>query len=317
MKPGLPTMSNALRRERGMTLVELMISLVISSLIVIASAAFLLGSSRTSATQDAAGQLQDNARYITELMTRNIQQAGFQNYVYGSAGAEKRREIAPPVDGEPDIRGWENSAAGTSTDHGSHDRSTNRVNNSDTLVLRFQGMSSTVTTVTGTTSVTNYVVDGSMIDCRGQPVAQTDGSTDRAYSIFEIRRASSTAEPELRCKYLGTSGTFVSEVIARGVETLQVMFGLDTDGNSVADSWKTAKQTDLANAWSKVTSVRVGLVIRSPSPVAVGAAGGSFKPLGDPFTGSSTDDPGGTLTVSDDGRLRRVVTFTVNVRNVL
>lgn len=312
--------------QRGMTLVELLVSLAVSSLIVIAAAAFLLGSTQTRNTQDAAGELQDTARYVADLMTRNIQQAGFQNYSVDPNGNRLRRETTVYADGEPDLRGWNNSAAGADIDHGSHDRSTNRVNNSDTIVVRFQGFSST--TPVGTTTATVRVADGSIIDCRGNPQAEVDGSNDRAYSIFEIRQ-STGAEPELRCKYKNSSGTFVSEVIARGVESLQALYGVDSDCDTYPDTWLTAKQVDAAgpytcvtpwtsiSAWQQVRSIRVGLILRSASRVTAGAAGGTFTPLGANFTGSSTTDPGATITISDDGRLRRLVTFTVNLRNSL
>lgn len=308
-----------------MTLVELMVSLVISSLIVIAAAAFLLGSSRTRDTQDAAGELQDTARFVTEIITRNIQQAGFQNHIDGSQGSIVRRE-GNKFDAsiqEPDVRGWNNSAAGSDLDHGSHDRSTNRVNNSDTLVLRFQGLSTMVSTGTGTATVTGMQADGSMIDCRGQPVGLDDASAvtnaDIASSVFEIRQ-STGAEPELRCKYKNSSGNWVSEVIARGVEVLQVMYGLDTNGDFVPDLWQNAQQVDVAANqadWRKVRAIRVGMVLRSSARAGLIGGAITYQPLGAQFSQSTTTDPGSSFTAADDGRLRKVVTFTVNVRNDL
>lgn len=144
--------------QQGLSLIELMVALVISLVIVIAASAFFLGSSRWRDTQDAVSLLQDNARFATEVITRSIQQAGYQNYIWSSVGVCSRREVSAPSDDEPDIRGYNNSAAGTSIDNGTHDRSTNRINNSDTLVARFQGSSN----ASG--------ADGSMIDCLGRPL---------------------------------------------------------------------------------------------------------------------------------------------------
>ena len=294
--------------QAGFTIVELLVSLVISSLIVLASAAFFVSSSRSRDTQDAAGLLQDNARFLTEVLTKNIQQAGYQNYIYGTLGATGRREVLTPVDGQPDVRGYNNTAAGSSDmlDNGAHDRSTNRVNNSDTLILRFQGSGSPA--------------DGSMVDCLGRPQSAPTTPGDRIYSVFEVRSGASTGnEPELRCKYynFGTGATSI-EPIVRGVETFQVMYGVDTNGDTFVDSWLNAKQVDLAGQWILVKSVRVGFVLRTPDRVTVGSPAGTYTPLGANFTQNTTTDPGSQLVVSsDDGRLRQVVTFTVNLRNQL
>jgi Tfp pilus assembly protein PilW len=83
--------------QRGLSLVELLVALAISMIIVIAAATFFLTSGRSRDTQEAASLLQDNARFATDLITRNIQQAGYQNYIWDSAGAGFRREVAPPV----------------------------------------------------------------------------------------------------------------------------------------------------------------------------------------------------------------------------
>ena len=303
----------------GLSLVELLVSLAISLVIVIAASAFFLGSSRTRDTQDAASLLQDNARFATEVITRSIQQAGYQNYIWSTAGATVRREVSPPSDLQPDIRGFNNSAAGPSTDFTStawgHNLSSDRVNNSDALVVRFQGSGS-------------GSGDGSMIDCMGIPQPEPVVSGDRSFSVYEVNQ-SGAGEPELRCKY---SGSTQAQPIVRGVETLQFLYGVDTNGDSVADTWRNAEEVDKGGAsgavclgsicierWQQVRSVRVGMVLRSPTPVAVSTPTGTttFSPLGLYFSQGISNAPD-TLTVNNsDGRLRKVVTFTVNVRNTL
>lgn len=294
--------------QRGLTLVELMVSLAISMLIVIAASSFYLNSSRTSSTQDAASALQDSARFATDLITRNIQQAGYQNYIWSTSGAMYRREVAPPADSEPDLRGYNNTAAGSGLDHGLHNRTTDRINNSDTLVIRFQGSG----TPTG---------DGSIIDCLGRPQPQPASAGNRAFSIFEVIQPAGTLEPELRCKFWDSAaGAFSDAAVVRGVETLQFMYGVDTNNDSFIDRWLNASEVDSTgnaiNDWSRVKAVRVGMVLRSPERVTVssGTATTTLSPLGTNFSQNNGD----TLTVNPaDGRLRRVVTFTVNLRNAL
>jgi len=300
--------------QQGLSLVELLVALAISLVIVVAASAFFLSNSRSRDTQDAASLLQDNARFATEVITRSIQQAGYQNYIWSTVGAAGRREVLPPSDEQPDIRGYNNAAAGTSTDFSSsswgNNKSSNRVNNSDALMVRFQGSGS-------------GSGDGSMIDCMGRPQPAPAVAGDRAYSIFEVYQ-SGTTEPELRCKYVTTD--INPEPIVRGVESLQFLYGVDTDNDSIADTWKNAQQVDngcsgtgCITNWQQVRTVRVGMVLRSPTAVAVSSATGTstLSPLGVYFSQGLSSSPD-TLTVNNaDGRLRKVVTFTVNVRNTL
>jgi len=296
---------NRLLLQHGLSLVELMIALVISLLIVIAASSFFLSSKGSRDTQEGASLLQDNARFATDIITRNIQQVGYQNYIAGTSGADNRREVAAASDGQPDIRGYNNSAAGSSLDNGVHNRGTNRVNNSDTLITRFQGSGVT----TG---------DGSIIDCLGQPIPQPDSPGERAFSIFEVRQSSATAEPELRCKN-SVSASSVQPIV-RGVETLQIMYGVDTNNDSFVDRWLNAEEVNPGGDataivdWGKVRSVRVGMILRTPGRAGVaGAAATTLSPLGVSFSQNVND----TLSTGTDGRLRRVVTFTVNLRNQL
>lgn len=307
-------MSGRLSRtaQRGLSLVEIMVALVVSMVIVIAAASFFIGSSRSRDTQDAASLLMENARFAEQVLTRNIQQVGYQNYMWSTAGAAGRREVLVPTDGQPDIRGFNQSAAGSDLDNGEHGRSKNRVNDSDTLVIRFQGSGADPG-------------DGTMIDCLGRAQPEPESTGDRAYSVFEIRRDSANSEPELKCKYKNNStGKFSSEVIVRGVEMLQFMYGVDTDTvpDDEVDQWLNAAEvsptgsTTVVRDWKRVKSVRVGMVLRSPDRVTVTttSTGGTstLAPLGTLFSQDSRD---ALVVDSSDGRLRRVVTFTVNLRN--
>jgi type IV pilus assembly protein PilW len=308
--------------QQGLTLIELMVAMVISILVVIVAASFYLSSSRIRATQDSAAQLQDTARYITDIITKNIQQAGYQDYILpdlppGMTTRPLREMQAAGAAQVLGIQGFNNSATGAATDQGQHDRNSDRVNNSDTLVVRFQGMSSTRMVVNGVVTTVPAQADGSIIDCRGLPQPAPANIDDRIFSVFEVRL--NNGEPELMCKYWDrTAAAFATETIARGVESFQVMYGLDLNGDSFPDQWMTAQQVDLvAGRWDKVRSVRVGMVIRSLDRVTAATAAGTLKPLGENFTLAAGDDPGATYTSADDGRLRKVVTFTVNLRNAL
>mgnify|MGYP001795235769 FL=1 len=63
--------------ERGFTLVELMISIVISSVIVAAGYTVLTTTHRATISNERAVGTQQNIREAMELIARDIKQAGF------------------------------------------------------------------------------------------------------------------------------------------------------------------------------------------------------------------------------------------------
>lgn len=63
-------------RQRGLSLVELMIALALSMIIVLAVGEVYVGSRQTYRTQDALSRLQENARYAVETMGYDLRMAG-------------------------------------------------------------------------------------------------------------------------------------------------------------------------------------------------------------------------------------------------
>ncbi|HKK06662.1 MAG TPA: PilW family protein [Gammaproteobacteria bacterium] len=126
-------------------------------------------------------------------------------------------------------------------------------------------------------------------------------ATSRAYYISK----GINGEPALyRIRYddgvSGAGSATAIEEIADGVETLQVLFGEDTDGDKIANQYVTADQvTDYAN----VVSVKLGMLIRSPNEVKATAASRVFDVLGT------------KITTPKDRYLRLVFTSTIKIRN--
>jgi type IV pilus assembly protein PilW len=92
--------------------------------------------------------------------------------------------------------------------------------------------------------------------------------------------------------------------LAEGIENLQVLYGLDTDGNQAADEYRTANNVSAAE-WGRVVSLQVALLVAGVTNRVAEA---------DPRKFTLLDKQVGPFA---DGRLRRVVTFTVALRNRL
>lgn len=62
--------------ERGFSLVELMVAMVIGLIVLLVVGTLFMNSRQTYLAQDANSRLQENARYVTELFGRQIRSAG-------------------------------------------------------------------------------------------------------------------------------------------------------------------------------------------------------------------------------------------------
>ncbi len=67
----------SLRKQHGITLVELMIALVVSTIILFGVATVYTSSKRAYKVQEEMSRLQENARFGFELMVRDIRMAGY------------------------------------------------------------------------------------------------------------------------------------------------------------------------------------------------------------------------------------------------
>jgi type IV pilus assembly protein PilW len=90
--------------------------------------------------------------------------------------------------------------------------------------------------------------------------------------------------------------------LVEGVENMQVLYGVDGNGDDSADQYLPA---DLVADWNAVQSIRVSLLMRTVDEVADAKDEGTYVVNG------TTIDP------VDDRRLRRVVNFTATARNRL
>ncbi len=328
--------------QRGLTLVELLVSMGLGLLVaVIAGAALVLGQ-QGYRTVDSTTQLRDRERFAADVLSRIIIQAGYQDF--GAEGLSLRSmATVQGTDPEPDVFGWNNAIYATpgdlilseSTSIVNGNRATgcgsvsdtSCINGSDVLVVRYQGVSSP-------TSAT--AADNTIINCRGQgETGLTTGDlNDRSASVFHVTRDTS-GEPSLSCSYykFATSGSgwVASSPLIEGVESFQVLYG--TDGvspglaptateDSIADRWLRADQLTVAGSaastranWRRVRAIRVGLVLRGSVGSAQQSTTATYATLGSLY--GSTSDTGSNLAVAADRRARLQSTFTVHLRNDL
>ncbi len=324
--------TNGRASQRAFTLVELLVTLAVSTLVALAALSSLLVSRQGYASVDAASQLRDNARFAVDRIQRVAVQAGFKDIRY-AATTRPSNAVGVAVDPTTPVSGF-NNATPDAADPSAKAvaRSTGTVGyGSDVLIVRVQ---------TPETFPGSGVADPSMIDCSGNPSATVTADRDAAVSSI-IHVAEFRGEPSLMCTAVSADGTISPpRPIVQGVENFQILFGVDGvvantapagAADSIADQYLRADQMvvpgDSAGTsanWRRVRSLRVGMILRAQSRSAVDLATRRLYPFGQAPASSggapgtalaSQNDPGTLFDPPADGRLRQVVTFTIHLRN--
>ncbi|MHB9119599.1 MAG: PilW family protein [Burkholderiales bacterium] len=134
---------------------------------------------------------------------------------------------------------------------------------------------------------------GAMPDCLGQTTAEP------AVNQYYIAN-DANGVPSLFC--LG-SGNATAQAILEGVENMQILYGVDTDGDKSANKYLSANLLSAAD-WLNVVSVRISLLLRT---------------LDDNITtAKQVYSYNGTSNITaPDYRIRRVYETTVTLRNRL
>ena len=133
------------RRNKGLTLVELMISMVLGLIVVGGVVSVLVANKQTYRTNEGVSQVQESARTAFELIARDVRQAA-------GTGCDNNNRIANVLDptGTPPwwsvwfgIRGYDGAQTDPATGFGTWaaGSANNRINGTDSLVL--QGLEGT------------------------------------------------------------------------------------------------------------------------------------------------------------------------------
>ena len=322
--------------QRGFTMVELLVAMVISLLIALAAIAALTVTRQGFTAVDASSQLRDNGRFISDLIQRLGVQSGFKDTV-NAAYPPPPASSAFATDPAPNITGFNNALASASDPLNVFTARTTG-DGSDILILRYQAAE---------TFPGSGKTDLSMIDCAGiSATTPALNRYNRMASVIHVQVIQ--GEPTLMCtSFNPTSGAISTQPIISGVENFQVLYGVDgvtagtappaapvagaNNNDTVPESYLRADQLVVAgnaiatNAnWRRVRSMRIGIVLRGPVNSAQDTSAQTYYPFG-PAPGSSggakgsalssSNDPGTVFAPTADGRLRQVVTFTVHLRN--
>ena len=310
-------------RPYGWTIVELLIAVALGSMLTVLASGLLLASAGSYRHHTDSAWLDDGGRYALGIMAQAVRQGAYVNW--DSAAAP----VALDADGPALIGGWDAHSLDRSSD-GIDTPLPAVANGSDVLAVRFAGHG------LGASG------DGSSVNCGGFGVAAPVDEDGLGWSIFYVALDAS-GYAELRCKYLasGGSGNWGADAIVRGVESFQVLYGLDTDlpADGVPNQYVNAtalraldaalvlvgatpqaRQRDLHRKthWKRVCSIKLALLLHGETNTRADRVALQFDLFGPAYAGSN--DLGTRILEADipeaeRWRARRLFGLTVALRN--
>jgi len=356
---------NIKSHQKGLTLIELMIALVLGLLLVAGTIQVFVSNKQTARVTEAHSRIQENARFALEILSRDIRAAGYSGCrtidnmnIQTVANAPVPASMSPTT-----IVTGSNDESGTLTPTPSFSASLGTVVPGTDLITIQRG-SGCGATLVGNVSSSNANIqvyspntcnisagDVLMVaDCedahifRATNVSSTGGTQQTIahsasgnqtthfcklysdpistgacstgavkiydydselfrYSSFTYYIRNNPAGNPALYRYdetRSTSGQNPIELV-EGIENLQIEYGADDNANNTVDRYVTAKTINDASDWDKVVSARISILAQTLE------------------TNLTTSDQkvnyNGAELTGTDGRIRRVFTSTIAIRN--
>jgi type IV pilus assembly protein PilW len=324
-----------MRKVRGITLIEILISMAIGLVVVGAVIVSFIGSGNASRYQSALTQMNQDAQIALNMLSREVQLAGY------SAPAT--------LTGSPRVVRYHSlsSTAGVVTETKGFifgcDGGTNGVGPFSSPVAAALTCSATVGTASSGLAVV-YEADAMNTaptaasvptDCLGAGIGPQQDNVDNipyyvANNRYFIDVSASSGRPELYCAspaspnfpaptpgsevlpYPNASVGSAKQPLVENVQDMQIWYGmralpLVADDRQVINYMQAAAINALASAdkWNAVISVRICLLMRSAEPVLKGEDDRTYQPC----------DQAAARATSPDNRLYRAYYTTSTLRS--
>ena len=304
--------NQSLSGKTGVGLAELMVALVLGMLVILAMSSLIFASKSIHAVQIDAFTMDDIARSVFSNMASSVKEAGLINYGNADTPSIGSDELSPAIAGL-------DASTLKSTSIGIESTSKSLNNSSDVIAIRFFGSGS------------GNEID-SPLNCAGfgVPAPGSPGQADmeRGWSIYYVANDSG-GEPNLYCKYKGKS--FTAQSIAEGVESLQILYGIDMpDGTgnqflnateiNALDASIPAAELNKKTHWKKITSVKVAILVRGKHSSNLNSTTETYDLFGEDYFNPSdkgTKIIGTDLPKKHAEKLRKVYSATIQLKNAL
>lgn len=299
-------------RTRGVTLVELLVSLVIGLVVMLAASQAYLATTSSSRINDAQAKMNEDAQTALNILTQQLKLSGANPVRPDRAQASLRN----PLTATYTLRGCDSSF--TSTSVASIDAlsctHTAASTGPDAIAIHFEAdafNSSTLKSGTTPTDCVGYGLDGIATSFTDSTGAARQTTMFVATPVYYL--STSDDRKSLSCRNLGsTSG----QALVENVDDLQLRYGTSSPDNTGSVlGYLTAQQIDdpagliagttsAAQRWALVKTVRVCILMVSDSVIATSTESAQYRNCN-----------GALVTNPPDLRLRRAYHATVFLPN--
>ncbi len=286
----------ALGRQRGVSLIELMVAMTIGSVLIFGATQVYVNSRNAYGANEGVSRMQESARYAMSVIEPDVRMSNFWGLLKGAGAVTGQAlqtsaaaAVAPgaaanicgtnfAVDLSTNLQGDNNSYVLSPTRQAGCNNlfdldlnsgatwPTNAVTTADTLTIRRASIFTNAVPTAAVLEVCTNRISGKLQSdvsaCTAAPVGQLSNLIVDTYYVD--RNSSQLAGlPALRRKTLSAGGVlqFVDQEIMAGIEDMQIQFGIDPTGNTgIATRYV---NPDAVPATAQIIAVRIWLLVRA------------------------------------------------------
>lgn len=282
-------------RERGFTLLELLVALAIGVLLMTSVLMVMSNSSRAARATEAEAAMNEEAMLAMNILQQQIRLAGYTNRKRDAAG-----KLVPNFEGQS-IFACDDGFAAANAGFESLECGDSDDIDSAAIAIRYEA-DTTNTSPTGDDKPTNCLMNG-ITESSGYYLAD---------NRYFVAKKSGDENFNLYCASGGQQ-----QPLIENVQQLRFQFGV-TDSHerssqqimTYLDAERLNQNTNRSQSWGKVLSVEICLVMRSADKVLDGQ-----KKLNGVFVNQKYIDCDGSIAEKDDLYLYRTYRSTATVRN--
>ena len=350
------------KQQMGLSLVELMVAMLISLILLGGVLQVFLSSKDMYRTNTAVARVQEAGRFATEFIAFDVRQAGYKGECLSEPSnhlniSNANANLQNTYSTSPAIQGWDNTkpvffAAADTTRA-----------NTDSFVVKYAGDGQEFqANGTNNTNAQSLTVDKSTDAYAGQIILLANSTGCEVFqntnnkNASAFQKAGGNAEPGntnqqwsqsyngfMTAHILRSHTYFIRnndgrlpslwrrvlspnpkmEELVEGIIEMQVTYGIDKDGDRLADEYVKAGTNNLTASgtgdWNKVVSARISVIAISPETNVLDEPQKFVFPA---IIGINRDDDyatygdDGTVTIKNN-RVAQVYTSTVAIRNRL
>ena len=300
---------NTINNQRGLSLIELMISMVVGLFLLAGVVTNFVSTSNSDRVRDAVSEMDANAAYAMKTLRQTITHAGY--------GSTNNIRIDKPFFSASDPVITASTCATSGRISKINDKRTQDYGNKDYLTVIYLADNPCKNNAASCTADNSANINEDALvftDCSGggadRKAVDVACSTDpskglsdptqaKIYNTFRVKNSDRT----LMCH--GSRGG--GQPVVDNVHAIQFRYGVRDEGTR-STAYRTATQIEDADQWGQVRSVQVGLLMRSSSKNLMKVTSNTFK--------YKVLDKEVVIPSAQRRRLFRLYTSTINLENL-